>query len=127
VDLDNFRRINESLGHAAGDELLRAASRRLTEAMRASDTVAHMSGDEFVLLMPTTGSEDAAAVGEKLVDAFRDPFEVAGRRVSCSASVGIALFPDHGTAYGSLLQRATAPLTRPRTRAGVPGACTRRA
>ena len=60
--------------------------------------------------MPTTGSEDAAAVGEKLVDAFRDPFEVAGRRVFCSASVGIALFPDHGTAYSSLLQRSNRAL-----------------
>jgi diguanylate cyclase (GGDEF)-like protein len=107
LDLDNFKRINDSLGHAAGNQVLEAAGQRLAQATRASDTVARMSGDEFVLLLPSVRSpEDAAGVGQKLVDAFREPFHVAGQRVFCSASVGIALYPDHATQYGSLLQKS---------------------
>jgi diguanylate cyclase (GGDEF)-like protein len=107
LDLDTFKRINDSLGHAAGNEVLKAAALRLSQATRASDTVARMSGDEFVLLLPTVRSpDDAAGVGQKLVDAFREPFHVAGQRVFCTASVGIALYPDHATQYGSLLQKS---------------------
>jgi diguanylate cyclase (GGDEF)-like protein len=107
LDLDNFKRINDTLGHAAGNEVLKAAAVRLSQATRASDTVARMSGDEFVLLLPTVRSpDDAAGVGQKLVDAFREPFHVVGQRVFCSASVGIALYPDHATQYGSLLQKS---------------------
>lgn len=116
VDMDNIKRINESLGHAAGNELLVAAGQRLTEVVRASDTVARMSGDEFVLLMPSTGAVDAASVGEKLVDAFSEPFDVAGHRVYCGASVGIALFPLHATAYASLLQRSALALFEAKAR-----------
>jgi diguanylate cyclase (GGDEF)-like protein len=117
VDLDNFKRINDSLGHAAGDDLLKAASRRLEAAVRASDTVARMSGDEFVLLMPAISSAaDAAAVGQKIIDVFAAPFELGGLQVYCSASAGIALCPDHGSSYGTLLQKSDLALYEAKVR-----------
>jgi diguanylate cyclase (GGDEF)-like protein len=117
IDLDNFKRINDSLGHAAGDDLLKAASRRLEAAVRASDTVARMSGDEFVLLMPSISSaDDAAAVGQKIIDVFAAPFDLGGLQVYCSASAGIALCPDHGSSYGTLLQKSDLALYEAKAR-----------
>jgi diguanylate cyclase (GGDEF)-like protein len=97
VDLDGFKAVNDSLGHAAGDQVLKEVAARLSAAARGSDTLAHMGGDEFVLLMEDVASQaDGVALARRLIDVLARPFEVAGRQVAISGSVGIVVYPDHG-------------------------------
>lgn len=99
VDLDGFKPVNDSLGHAAGDEVLKVAAARLRAAARDVDTVARIGGDEFVLLMEDVSSlADCASLARRLIAALIAPLEVAGRRIALSGSVGIAAYPDHGDA-----------------------------
>jgi diguanylate cyclase (GGDEF)-like protein len=92
VDLDGFKRVNDTYGHACGDELLKQAARRLVGAVRATDTVARIGGDEFVMLLsPVDGVDDAMIVAEKVLAAMRQPFGVRGHALSVSASVGATL------------------------------------
>lgn len=105
MDLDRFKSVNDSLGHAAGDAVLVEAARRLTENLRKADVVARFGGDEFVVLLTEVGGvADAARVAEKIVAAFRRPFEVQGRQVSLTASLGVAVYPDHGESLEVLLR-----------------------
>jgi diguanylate cyclase (GGDEF)-like protein len=92
VDLDHFKRINDSFGHAAGDELLVHVAARLRTALRTSDTLSRFSGDEFVVLWPDLGSADQARLlSERLAQALEQPFELGGTSISVSASVGLVL------------------------------------
>ncbi|HEX4753166.1 MAG TPA: EAL domain-containing protein [Solirubrobacterales bacterium] len=91
VDLDDFKVINDSLGHPVGDELLREAARRLDQTMRGADTVARLGGDEFgVILDDSPSSADGERAAQRIIDALGEPFQLAGRALSVSASVGIA-------------------------------------
>ncbi|CAN7407016.1 putative bifunctional diguanylate cyclase/phosphodiesterase [Rhizobacter sp. LjRoot28] len=111
VGLDRFRAINDSLGHAAGDQLLQAAGQRLRDTLRASDVVAHVGGDEFVVLLQEV--EDAAQVARaarKLLSAMLTPFPLLGFECRVTASIGGALYPVHGEDETSLLQHADAAL-----------------
>ncbi len=111
VDLDRFKNVNDTLGHAAGDELIRAVSRRIAGTMRDGDTLARLGGDEFLVLLPRiAGSDDALAAAERLVGGLTDPFAVAEREVYVSASVGIACYPDHGSDLDELLRHADAAM-----------------
>ncbi|MBW8832625.1 MAG: EAL domain-containing protein [Burkholderiales bacterium] len=97
VDLDGFKTVNDSLGHAVGDEVLKEASLRLRVAARDSDTVARIGGDEFVLLMEDVGSmADCVTLARRLIEVLARPFDIGGRRVEISGSVGIVTYPDHG-------------------------------
>jgi diguanylate cyclase (GGDEF)-like protein len=97
IDLDGFKPVNDSLGHAAGDQLLRETAARLLSVARDSDTVARIGGDEFVLLMEDTASlSDGVSLARRLLEAIARPFEIACRQVQISASVGIVVYPDHG-------------------------------
>ncbi len=97
VDLDGFRRLNDSLGHSAGDQLLLEVARRLRGAVRASDTVARLGGDEFAVMLPDLAAEgDAARLARKLIERLGDDFDLGGRRVHIEASVGVTLFPEDG-------------------------------
>jgi diguanylate cyclase (GGDEF)-like protein len=92
VDLDGFKDVNDTYGHACGDELLQEVGRRLTLTVRASDTVARLGGDEFVVVLaPIGGVHDASAVAEKVLGALREPVEVRGHVLAISASVGVTI------------------------------------
>ncbi len=99
LDLDLFKRVNDTLGHAAGDELLRGVAGRLRGAIRDTDMAARFGGDEFaVLLDPLTGPEQAREIAQRVIDSIGRPFEIAGRAVATRASVGIAYSGDGRTA-----------------------------
>jgi len=107
IDLDNFKPINDRYGHAFGDELLIAVGARLRDSARRTDTVARIGGDEFTVLMPeVTSSEQVRTVAEKLIEALSTPFEVDGRRISTSASMGVAITDDSMFTAEALLERA---------------------
>jgi diguanylate cyclase (GGDEF)-like protein/PAS domain S-box-containing protein len=107
LDLDHFKRINDTLGHSAGDRLLEGVARRLAACLREGDTVARVGGDEFTLLLePLAQPEDAAKVAEKLLQALATPFELDGHRLHVQASIGISLYPDDGQDTETLLKNA---------------------
>jgi diguanylate cyclase (GGDEF)-like protein len=107
LDLDNFKWINDTLGHEAGDELLRMIGPRLQQALRATDTIARLGGDEFAILLdPAPDQAGLERVAEKLLAALRDPFEVHGVSFRLTASIGIASFPDHADGPEGLMKCA---------------------
>lgn len=107
VDLDRFKPINDTYGHALGDQLLRQLAQRMKEAIRASDTVGRIGGDEFVVLLPKLDHEaDAIVVAEKLRQALQLPCAIDGCNVDISACIGIAIYPEHGTTEKMLFQHA---------------------
>jgi diguanylate cyclase (GGDEF)-like protein/PAS domain S-box-containing protein len=106
LDLDRFKQVNDTLGHHIGDELLQVLATRLTSSLRRSDTVARLGGDEFAVLLPETEPEAAAQVGSSLLAAIEEPVVLHSHRLSVSASIGLAIFPDHGDSAELLMQRA---------------------
>ena len=117
IDLDRFKVINDSLGHAAGDELLISLAPRLRAALRPSDTVARFGGDEFIVLCPDlAGTQDAFVLGERLLAAISQPVTIKGRTVSVSASVGIALDAGGVSTAEALLRDADAAMYRAKDR-----------
>ncbi|MDD3354553.1 EAL domain-containing protein [Zoogloea sp.] len=107
LDLDNFKKINDTLGHPTGDRLLSAAAHRLTQCLRNEDVLARIGGDEFVVLLPQLQrDEDAAVVARKLIASLTRPFEIDGQELTVSTSIGIALYPSNGTDVDMLLKHA---------------------
>ena len=111
LDLDRFKKVNDSLGHDAGDQLLRLVAERLASCARRSDIVARISGDEFAVLLPDAASADHAEdVAARMLAQFERPFRVAGHSLFMTPSIGIALHPDHGGDVESLLRNADAAM-----------------
>lgn len=111
IDLDNFKQVNDSLGHAAGDLLLREVAQRLRGVVRASDVIGRLGGDEFVVLLsriPDPG--DAAQVAEKILATLNEPFSLAGDEVQSPASIGVALSPQDGSDSDLLMRHADAAM-----------------
>jgi diguanylate cyclase (GGDEF)-like protein len=107
VDLDQFKQINDTLGHEAGDQLLREVASRLTACVRASDTVARLGGDEFVLLLTELTQEKyAASVAQKILSALDKPFVVLGQEFRITASIGISTYPLDGRDERTLMKNA---------------------
>ncbi|MCC6211033.1 MAG: EAL domain-containing protein [Burkholderiales bacterium] len=109
LDLDRFNLVNDSLGHAAGDTLLRAVAERLAATLRRDDTLARLGGDEFALLWNgMKGSDDAATLAQRALSILARPFTVEGRTLSVTASIGISVYPSDGRDFGELLRNADA-------------------
>jgi diguanylate cyclase (GGDEF)-like protein len=121
LDLDRFKEINDTLGHHHGDLLLQQVGDRLRGALRTSDTVARLGGDEFVVLLPDVPSSEAAlGTAEKLLAALNQPFVLDDVTLDVEASFGLAVYPDHGDTFDSLLQHAdVAMYTAKESHAGV--------
>lgn len=113
IDLDHFKNVNDSLGHVVGDALLRKVADRLRGALRGSDTLARVGGDEFVLLGEDVAGPDAVSViARKIVDTMAEPFDISGSRLYMSASVGVTLYPRDATEPELLLRNADLALYR---------------
>jgi diguanylate cyclase (GGDEF)-like protein len=113
IGLDGFRKVNDALGHAIGDAVLRQAAARLRRAMRDSDTLARVGGDEFVVVLPGTATEaQIKLVTGRLLATLQSPFEAEGHTIYLGASVGVALYPQHAEDDHGLLALADAALGR---------------
>ncbi len=106
MDLDHFKDVNDTVGHHVGDVILQQVGQRLRDKLRKSDTVARMGGDEFAVLLVTVGEQHAEMAARMLLKALRAPFIVEGQGFEIGASIGIALYPDHGRDVNTLTQRA---------------------
>lgn len=107
IDLDRFKPINDTLGHDVGDEALLAVAERLNGCIRKSDTAARLGGDEFALILPDVRDEqEAIQIADKIAVALREPINGKLHRLHCSASIGVALFPEHGRLSDELLRHA---------------------
>lgn len=106
LDLDDFKDVNDTLGHIAGDNLLIQVGIRINTMLRDVDTVARIGGDEFSILLPHTNEEHAVSTSNRIIAALKEPINIEGLDVSISASIGIAMYPEHGTDVHSLLRHA---------------------
>ena len=106
LDLDDFKEVNDTLGHLAGDNLLIEVGGRISRALRDVDTVARIGGDEFSILLPHTDEEQAIVTSQKIIASLRDSIEIEGVEVSISASIGIAVYPQHGEDVQTLLRHS---------------------
>lgn len=118
IDLDDFKLVNDTLGHLAGDVLLREVAGRLNRCASKRDLVARLGGDEFALLMPVERPEDAATMAQAILAALAIPFQIDGETVSIGASIGIAIAPRDGLTTETLLQYADVALYRVKSEKG---------
>ena len=113
LDVDRFKNINDTLGHAAGDLLLRAFAARLAGQIREDDTLARLGGDEFMVLLEDYRShDDPCLVAQKLLDSLHEPFEVQGHQLFVTTSIGISLYPEDGGSVDELVRNADAAMYR---------------
>ena len=107
LDLDGFKQINDTLGHGAGDLLLKMVAERLMATVREEDTVARVGGDEFMIsLWHVSGADYAASVASRAIEAVSRPFDIEGNSVSISISAGVSIYPDHGEDAETLMKSA---------------------
>ncbi len=113
LDMDNFKRVNDTLGHGLGDQLLQHVAKRLNACLRREDTIARMGGDEFVVLLPGIDSEnDAALMAMKLLECLKKPFKIEDHEIFITFSIGVSFFPVDGKDPQSLLMNADAAMYR---------------
>ena len=97
-DIDHFKDVNDNLGHAAGDELLKVFAERVSRSVRSEDTLARIGGDEFVVVLSSiSGPKGADTVAKNLLKSLATPFQIAGREIYVGASIGISIYPEDGT------------------------------
>jgi len=117
IDLDHFKRINDTLGHAIGDEALKLTARRLQSAVRDSDTVSRHGGEEFLVLLPDISqAADAVSIAQKLLAALAAPARAGEHRLHLSASIGITIYPEDAEDAQTLISRADAAMYRSKRR-----------
>ncbi|MBN2752230.1 MAG: EAL domain-containing protein [Rhodospirillaceae bacterium] len=119
IDIDRFKTINDTLGHQTGDLLLQAVAHRISNSVRAADFTAHMSGDEFAVLLEDISSiDDAAKVARKIVLSFADPFDLDGFDAFVSLSIGITIYPEHGQTASALLRNGDSAMHHAKSEGG---------
>lgn len=118
LDLDRFKEINDTLGHEAGDELLRLVGSRLASGIRAGDGLFRLGGDEFTVLLPGASEEEASEVADRLVQLLEQPFLIADQRVSVAISIGIAFWPSDALDPTELLKAADTAMYRAKAAGG---------
>jgi diguanylate cyclase (GGDEF)-like protein/PAS domain S-box-containing protein len=119
IDLDRFKTINDTLGHGVGDDVLREVAGRLQESVRGGDVIARPGGDEFIILLSrVSGAAEVTAIGGRLVRALASPVSAGGRELFVSASIGAAIFPQHGTDGEALVAHADAAMYRAKALGG---------
>jgi len=106
LDLDGFKPVNDTLGHAAGDEMLKLVAQRLRDHVRNSDVVARIGGDEFVIIMPDIKITSIPAIADQVIRAVAAPYVISGRTVTLTSSLGIATYPDGGRTVDALVAQA---------------------
>ena len=120
LDLNNFKEVNDTLGHPEGDRLLREVANRLPAALRESDTVGRLGGDEFGIVLPEVEIDQAWQVAAKIISTLAPCFSLEGQVISISASIGIALYPDHGEEHTALIRHADVAMYESKHREGKP-------
>jgi diguanylate cyclase (GGDEF)-like protein/PAS domain S-box-containing protein len=110
LDLDNFKDVNDTFGHASGDELLIEFARRLRAQIQPGDMLGRLGGDEFVIVMPDRDAEEAALTASRITGALTSPLQIGTRQLSVSASIGISLYPENATDIDMLIQQADAAM-----------------
>lgn len=111
LDLDNFKKVNDTLGHTVGDMLLKAVANRLKNCVRGGDTVARLGGDEYIIVLPNVReTHDVVTVAKKMINIFVAPFLLMGNEIYVTSSIGIALFPNDGDTVDALLKNADAAM-----------------
>ena len=117
IDIDNFKVINDSMGHEAGDKLLTAVTSRLQQTLRRSDSIARLGGDEFtVILENISDPEDTIFVANNLLEVLAEPIAINNRKVCIGASIGVAIYPHDGKSFGMLLKNADIAMYRAKER-----------
>lgn len=112
IDLDSFKRVNDELGHNAGDILLKLVATRLKYLLRGNDLLSRLGGDEFVVLLTRVSRESLIAVAQRIIGTFAEPFEVEGHRLTIGASLGISIYPDDGGDLETLMHNADQAMYR---------------
>lgn len=113
LDLDNFKQVNDTLGHYTGDELLKLVSKRLCVSVRESDTISRLGGDEFVVLLPSQKHiSDLTTKAEQLVDVCSPPYQIENHKITSTVSIGMAIYPKDGQDAETLLKNADIALFR---------------
>jgi len=116
IDLDDFKKVNDSLGHEIGDKLLIAAANRLNQSIRKEDTVGRLGGDEFIILIRDISSDkDASVIADTLLNIFREPLSIDGRELILTLSIGIAMYPQNGTNTSELLRNSDIAMYQAKT------------
>ncbi|MFH2133940.1 MAG: EAL domain-containing protein [Pseudomonadota bacterium] len=112
LDIDHFKRINDTLGHSIGDKMLIEIANRLRGELRGEDTVCRLGGDEFVIICPNIDESGAVNVARKLMEAVSEPMNLEGHELNCTPSIGISIFPQDGKTFDDLLKSADAAMYR---------------
>ncbi|HZJ11829.1 MAG TPA: GGDEF domain-containing protein, partial [Methyloceanibacter sp.] len=119
VDIDRFKDVNDTLGHEAGDDLIKLVAQRLSARLRPNDFLARFGGDEFVILCAPAGADTGDVLVERIAQTFESPFAIKGQSISVTASVGLAFAPDNGVTADELMRHADIAPMRPRARAAI--------
>ncbi|MET3839126.1 diguanylate cyclase (GGDEF)-like protein/PAS domain S-box-containing protein [Bradyrhizobium sp. OAE829] len=110
LDIDNFKDVNDTLGHSAGDELLVGFAQRLRAQIQPGDMLARLGGDEFVIVLPNRNAAEASLMASRMTEALVNPIQIGAKQVAMSASIGISLYPDNATDIDTLIQQADAAM-----------------